>query len=42
VTQLVESQPVKTRLGGWFEMTTSLEGSQLKVESCTGGCDDRT
>jgi hypothetical protein len=30
-TQLVESQPVKRRLGGWCEMAVSLGVSQLSV-----------
>jgi hypothetical protein len=31
-TQLVESQPVKRRLGGSCEMAASLEVSQLRVD----------
>jgi hypothetical protein len=58
-TQLVESQPVKRRLGGWCEMAASPGVSQLtenlvessesavgscrlRVEFCTGGCEDTT
>jgi hypothetical protein len=41
-TQLFESQPVKRRLGGWCEMAASLGVSQLRVEFCMGGCEDRT
>jgi hypothetical protein len=41
--QRVENQPVKRRLGGWCEMAASLGVScQLRVEFCTGGCEDRT
>jgi hypothetical protein len=40
LTELVESQPVKRRLGDWCEMATS-PVVELR-EFCTGGCEDRT
>jgi hypothetical protein len=42
-TQLLESHPVKRRLGGCYEMAASLRvvSCQLRVEFCTGGCEDR-
>jgi hypothetical protein len=37
-TQLVESQPVKRRVGGWCEMAPSQGVSrQLRVQLCKGG-----
>jgi hypothetical protein len=48
-TQLVESQPVKRRLGNSCDMAASLGVSyqsagsyQLRVEFCMGGCEDGT
>jgi hypothetical protein len=39
----VESQPVKRRLGIWYEMAASLGVScQLRIEFCTGGYEDTT
>jgi hypothetical protein len=40
VSQLVESKPVKRRLGGWYEMAASL-GKFSSVQLCTEGCEDR-